>query len=93
MCARPVGMNLFFGTVLIMNRGDLRKGMATSRGARAVRFLTGGYRNQVFYWELVELFRRLTVSGWVRFCVCEHAIHWSEAFYATLLRLQTARTG
>ena len=33
--------------------------------AKAASFLTSGYRNEFFYWETVELGRRLLVSGWV----------------------------
>ena len=63
---RPVGMQLFFTVVLFQNRHDLRLGQARTRLAKATRFLTGGYRKELFFWELIELFRRIAISGWVR---------------------------
>jgi len=61
----PVGAPILFTFVLMANRKDYLVGKAHSPQARACRFLTGGYRNQCFYWELVEMTRRLAVSGWV----------------------------
>ena len=59
-------MLLVFCIVLYVNRAYFAKGQAPTVVTRSVRFLTGGYCKQYFYWELVELFRRLTISGWVR---------------------------
>ena len=62
----PVGMLLLFVGVLFYNRRELRAGEARRTSAKAARFLTSGFRNEFFYWELVELSRRLLVTGWVR---------------------------
>ena len=61
----PVGMLALFGSVLFYNRKDLRAGEPRNTCAKAASFLTSGYRNEFFYWETVELGRRLLVSGWV----------------------------
>ena len=59
-------MIVLFSLVLFRNRADLVVGRATTSVAKSVRFLTGGYRKKFFYWEMIELFRRLAISGWVR---------------------------
>ena len=61
----PVGMVGLFVGILICNRKELSAGEAYSTSARAARFLTSGFKDKYFYWELVELMRRLLVSGWV----------------------------
>ena len=40
----PVGMLGLFAVVLVRNRKELRAGRAKNVTARAVKFLTGGYR-------------------------------------------------
>ena len=61
----PVGMVGLFVGILVINRRELREGEAHSTSAQAARFLTSGFKGNFFYWELVELMRRLLVSGWV----------------------------
>ena len=61
----PVGMVGVFIGILFHNRKQLRAGEAHSTSAKAARFLTSGFKDKYFYWELVELMRRLLVSGWV----------------------------
>ena len=61
----PVGMLALFASVLFCNRKELRAGEPRNTCAKAASFLTSGYRNEYFYWEVVELARRLLVSGWV----------------------------
>jgi len=60
----PMGMQLFLFSMLWSNRTALRAGIQNSQ-SRATRFISGGYRPPCFYWETVELFRRLTCSGFV----------------------------
>jgi len=60
----PIGMQLLFFLTLWTNRAALREGKDNA-ASRATRFLTGGYKNPYFYWETIELFRRLTCSGFV----------------------------
>merc|ERR1712151_1196003 len=47
-----------------VNRRVLRSGRSNAL-ATATKFLTGGYHNHVYFWEAIELFRRLAVSGFV----------------------------
>ena len=61
----PVGMLLLFAFLLFYNRNELKAGEARHTSARATRFLTSGYRARFFYWEVIEVLRRLLVSGWV----------------------------
>ena len=60
----PIGMQLLFFFTLWFNRKALAAG-TNNAYTRAMRFLTGGYKNQYFYWEVVELFRRLACSGFI----------------------------
>jgi len=60
----PVGMQLLFVGTLWSNRKELRSSIENSF-TKALRFLSGGYKPQFFYWETIELFRRLTCSGFV----------------------------
>ena len=54
-----------FGCILFFNRSDVRAGEPRSTYGKAARFLTSGFRNEFFYWELVELLRRQLVTGWL----------------------------
>ena len=60
----PIGMQLLFGFTLWFNRKAMAAG-TNNAYTRATRFLTGGYKSRYFYWETVELFRRLTCSGFI----------------------------
>jgi len=60
----PVGMQCLFIWTLYSNRKALRAGHENTQ-ARATKFLTGGYKTRFFYWETIELFRRLACSGFV----------------------------
>mmetsp|Transcript_63054 Transcript_63054/g.167882 ORF Transcript_63054/g.167882 Transcript_63054/m.167882 type:complete len:825 (-) Transcript_63054:585-3059(-) len=60
----PIGMQLLLFMTLWVNRKDLRAG-TDNKYSQATRFLTGGYKPDFFYWEIVELFRRVTCSGFV----------------------------
>jgi len=64
VCVWPIGMQLLFIGTLWANRKALRRGQSTAY-TRALKFLAGGYKCEYFYWETVELFRRLTCSGFV----------------------------
>ena len=61
----PVGMLVLFFFILFFNRKDLRAGVPRSTSGKAAHFLTSGFRDKFFYWELVELLRRLLVTGWL----------------------------
>ena len=59
-------MIVLFSVVLYLYRVDFAEGRTKNFVTQSVRFLTGGYRRKFFYWEMIELFRRLAISGWVR---------------------------
>merc|ERR1719159_1021102 len=61
----PVGMYLSFAGFLFYNRREYRANLVRHPLAKAGKLLTGGYKKQYFYWEFMELTRRLCVSGWV----------------------------
>jgi len=60
----PIGMQLLFFMTLWTNRKALSAGKEND-SSRATRFLTGGYKERFFYWETIELLRRLTCTGFV----------------------------
>ena len=55
----PVGMMLLFSFLLYRHRRELMAGKARTAVAKAMRLLTGGYKLQYYYWEIVELIRML----------------------------------
>lgn len=57
----PVGMQLLLFFTLYVNREKLRQGIIPP----TTKFLTGGYKKEFFYWETIELFRRVTCTGFV----------------------------
>jgi len=60
----PIGMQMFFFMTLWLNRKDLRAGRVNSY-TQSTRFLTGGYKPEYFFWETIELSRRLACSGFI----------------------------
>lgn len=70
--------------VLVYNRHELSKGIYTSGFAKAVRCLTGGYKEEYYWWEIVEVTRRLAVCGWVVL------IPANQVFYRLIFTLGTA---
>ena len=77
----PVGMLSLFVFVLVYNRRELSKGQYISGFAKAVRCLTGGYKDKYYYWEIIEVTRRLAVCGWVVL------IPVSQVFYRLIFSL------
>ena len=73
-----------FVFVLVYNRHELSKGIYTSGFAKAVRCLTGGYKEEYYWWEIVEVTRRLAVCGWVVL------IPANQVFYRLIFTLGTA---
>jgi len=61
----PVGMMTCFSFLLVRYQDEFRSGEPKSAYARATKFLTGGYKPKFFYWEIIELTRRLAICGWV----------------------------
>ena len=60
----PVGMVVVFAAVLLPCRHPLHSRTQTPL-TRATRFLHKDYHVDYFYWEIVELFRRTVLVGWV----------------------------
>lgn len=60
----PIGMWLFLYGIIFVNRETLLAGK-TNKLSQYTRFLTGGYMPRFYYWESVDLFRRLVCTGWV----------------------------
>ena len=58
----PIGLLLLNGALLYCARKSIQQGKSTTL-TRATRFLHREYEPGVFYWELVEMFRRLLLVG------------------------------
>ena len=63
----PVGMPLLFLLLLIQCHDAIKKRVATSRLIHATAFLYSEYKPEYYYWEVVFLGERLTVSCFVQF--------------------------
>jgi len=61
----PVGMQLLWAGLLFSNRKVLLQPTMTNALKKATAFLTGGYKPEYYYWESVDLLRRLSCTGWV----------------------------
>eukprot|EP00966_Prymnesium_polylepis_P269864 6234160-Prymnesium_polylepis.1 len=59
----PVGIPLLYAVLLWASRDALRTGTATSL-SRATAFLSGDYEAATFWWEPLEMCRKLVVTGW-----------------------------
>jgi len=85
----PIGMPIFFFFALFKTRKELRKsrrtGLKETPFSNATRFLTGGYKPRYFYWETIELFRRLTCSGFI--ILIPHAYIYIRIVTALLVSL------
>jgi hypothetical protein len=60
----PVGVPLLYALLLFGSREALRTGSSTPL-SRATSFLSGEYTISAFWWEPLEMVRKLTVTGWV----------------------------
>ena len=58
----PVGVPLLFGGLVFAARGQWE---GSAELSRAVRFLHAEYRDECFYWEVLELARKLLLTGFV----------------------------
>eukprot|EP00966_Prymnesium_polylepis_P182805 4235588-Prymnesium_polylepis.3 len=57
-----VTVPLLYGSLLFMSRHALRRGISTPL-TRATSFLTGDYKPNAFWWEPLEMCRKLTLTG------------------------------
>ena len=60
----PVGVPLLYAALLWASRAALLKGMRTTL-SDATHFLSGDYKSTVFWWEPVEMCRKLLLTGWL----------------------------
>ena len=58
----PLGVPLLYGSLLALSAGAL-KARRPTRISRACHFLHGEYRPSYYYWELLDLLRRLVFTG------------------------------
>ena len=61
ICVWPVGVPLLYALLLWASRDALLTGTKTPL-SRATSFLSGDYRSSVFWWEPLEMCRKLTLS-------------------------------
>mmetsp|Transcript_14795 Transcript_14795/g.39539 ORF Transcript_14795/g.39539 Transcript_14795/m.39539 type:complete len:438 (+) Transcript_14795:2667-3980(+) len=64
VCIWPVGIPLLYALLLWGNRAALRTGVPTPL-SRATAFLYAEYEKSAFFWEILEMCRKLTLTGWV----------------------------
>ena len=60
----PVGVPMLYAVLLWASRKALSTGHPTSL-SRATAFLSGDYEVATFWWEPLEMCRKLTLTGWV----------------------------
>jgi len=60
----PVGVPLLYAALLYANRATLLKGMRTTL-SDATHFLSGDSKPTTFWWEPVEMCRKLLLTGWL----------------------------
>jgi len=60
----PIGVPLMYGLLLRARRDAIRTGSATPL-SRMTSFIWADYRTKMYWWELLEMARKLTLTGWV----------------------------
>ena len=60
----PVGIPLLYTALLWASRVTIRRGQTTQLSL-ATRYLWGDYEAATFWWEPLEMCRKLTLTGWV----------------------------
>mmetsp|Transcript_20685 Transcript_20685/g.61519 ORF Transcript_20685/g.61519 Transcript_20685/m.61519 type:complete len:631 (+) Transcript_20685:2-1894(+) len=60
----PVGIPLLYAALLWASRVTIRRGQTTQLSL-ATRYLWGDYEAATFWWEPLEMCRKLTLTGWV----------------------------
>ena len=66
----PVGCPVLYAVLLWTSRKALAKGVET-RLSRATSFLSGDYKKFAYWWEPLEMCRKLLLCGWVMVIVGE----------------------
>ena len=60
----PVGIPLGYFCILLASRRELFDGVSSSL-SRATTFLSADYETFAFWWEPLEMCRKLALTGWV----------------------------
>ena len=60
----PVGIPVLYATLLLASRKALVKGIPTPL-SQATAFLSGDYSEFAFWWEPLEMCRKLVLCGWI----------------------------
>ena len=60
----PVGVPVMYALLLWLSRKELLSGVRTPL-SRATAFLSEDYRMRSFWWEPLEMCRKITLTGWV----------------------------
>jgi len=60
----PVGVPMLYGVLLWASRESIRRGELTQLNL-ATRYMWGDYEAATFWWEPLEMCRKLTLTGWV----------------------------
>ena len=64
MAVWPIGIPLLYAVLLWASRDAIRSGVPTSL-SRATSFLSDDFKPLVFWWEPLEMCRKLALTGWV----------------------------
>ncbi|KAL1525655.1 hypothetical protein AB1Y20_020505 [Prymnesium parvum] len=67
----PIGVPLLYAVLLWHSRRAIKSGVPTTL-SRATRFLSADYKPFAFWWEPLEMCRKLALTGWVLFVEEEH---------------------
>ena len=75
----PIGVPVLYGALLFMSRDAVRSGRPTAL-SRATTFLWADYKSYAFWWEPLEMCRKLTLSITIQLLELRslhpHAIIW-----------------
>ena len=64
MACWPIGVPILYMVLLVASRRAIRSGVPTPL-SRAVAFMTNDYERSAFFWEPIEMCRKLTLTGFV----------------------------
>ncbi|KAL1496398.1 hypothetical protein AB1Y20_016353 [Prymnesium parvum] len=67
----PIGVPLLYAVLLWHSRRAINSGVPTTL-SRATRFLSADYKPFAFWWEPLEMCRKLALTGWVLFVEEKH---------------------
>jgi hypothetical protein len=68
LCVAAIPIGLPFGTLLILFRQRKEMLVNNSLSRQRFGFLVGDYKNEYYYWECLELIRKVLLTGILIFC-------------------------